>query len=121
MSPLNLALRFALEVAALAGIFAGVQQMLSMSSTMATLAAAAAVLLAMVCWGVFNVEGDPSRSGRAPVAVAGGVRLSVELAVFAAGAAGWSTSSLPVAGTFVGLTVVHLVASHRRLRWLLRA
>jgi hypothetical protein len=39
-------------------------------------------LLAATAWGVFNVKGDPSRSGKAPVPVPGIVRLLLELAFF---------------------------------------
>ena len=124
MSPLNLGLRFALEMAALAGIYLGTRHLMASTSSDGVAAPAVGILAvvgAVACWGLFNVEGDPSRSGQAPVAVAGWVRLCVELTVFSSGAVGLATSSTTSSMVFGALCVVHLVASHRRLRWLLAA
>ena len=83
----------------------------------------AAVVLplgAAVTWGVFHVEGDPSRSGRAPVPVAGPIRLAVEAVVFLGGAAGWFAAGRPAVGLVVGVAaVVTTAASLPRIRWLL--
>ena len=76
-------------------------------------------LLAMAAWGTFNVPGDRSRSGRAPVPVPGFVRLMVEFDVFAASVIiGWFAS--PTASmTLLGLVVLHYALSIDRIQWLL--
>ncbi|MBB5918105.1 hypothetical protein BJY24_007017 [Nocardia transvalensis] len=79
-------------------------------------------LLAAVLWGVFAVPGDRSRSGKAPVAVPGPLRLLVELAVlgggalllWAAGLGGWALAS------GLALLVYHALA-YDRIAWLLGA
>ena len=76
----NLALRFALELGALAGIGAGAWALTS--GGWRWVAVVIAPLAAATSWGTFNVLDDPSRSGEAPVEVPGWVRLGVELLVF---------------------------------------
>ncbi len=76
-------------------------------------------LVAAVVWGVFNVPGDQSRSGEAPVPVPGIVRLLVEGAVFASGALLLSPVSA-TAAMILGLAVaIHYLLSVDRIRWLL--
>lgn len=118
MSPLNLALRAGLEAAALAAYGAG---------GFALGGGAAGVLLGLLCaasvaavWGTFNVPGDPSRSGRSPVAVPGVVRLMIELDVLAGAAVLLGFLWSPAAGIALGVaTVVHYVAGRSRVAWLL--
>ena len=113
----NLALRFALEMAALVGIVLGGRELID--GTAGQIAGVVAASLAAAAWGLFNVPGDPSRSGAAPVPVSGVVRLCVEFDVLAFGAAGWLLAE-PVAGVVViALLVVHYVTSWSRVRWLL--
>jgi hypothetical protein len=85
------------------------------------LAVILAVGAALSVWTLFNVPGDPSRGGRAPVPVPGAVRLAVEAAVFAAGAAGlWLTSGRAWALAFAAVTVAHYATTTPRLRFILR-
>jgi len=73
-----------------------------------------------VIWGVFNVPGDISRSGSAPVVVHGIVRLLIELVFFACGA--WAMMSLGYFSTgqaFIVVVVLHYAASFNRVIWLL--
>ena len=76
-------------------------------------------LVAAVSWGTFNVPGDRSRSGKAPIEVPGVVRLTLELVVFlAAVVLFWSVS--PIAATVLGIGVlIHYLLSTDRIRWLL--
>ena len=117
--PLNLALRFLLELAALAAL--GVWGYRSSQGGLRTLLAVALPLLAACVWGVFAVPHDPSRSGRAPVPVPGPRRLVLELAFF-----GLSTWALSRAGQprlallLGGLCIVHYVLSYDRIGWLLQ-
>lgn len=76
---------------------------------------------AMALWGIFAVPGDRSRSGRAPVAVPGWVRLLLELALFGSAAfALYSTGAEMLALLLAGAVVVHYLTYWRRNLWLLR-
>ena len=115
--PINLALRFLLEMAALiaTGIWgykltAGWPRYLWMILIPVAFAA---------IWGVFAVPDDPSRSGAAPVPTPGVVRLILELGFFAFAAwtlydTGWPKLSL-VQGIIV---VLHYAVSYDRIMWL---
>lgn len=116
-SPLNLALRLILEVAAIVGLF-------RLGLTLAEdgwglVLAIALSMSAMTAWGVFNVPGDPSRSGRAPVPVPGRVRLLVEIAVLGLGATAWGISGPSwFAWGFGVALIVHYGLSWDRIGWL---
>jgi hypothetical protein len=114
----NLALRFALELAAVIGFgYAGWRLA---DGALAVVLAIALPLAAATVWGVFAVPGDPSRSGHAPVPVRGAIRLVVELIVLAGGAVAWAVAGAPAVAIVLGvLIVLHLAFSGRRLGWLL--
>ncbi|MDJ0628729.1 MAG: YrdB family protein [Rhodobacter sp.] len=118
MHPANLALRFALELAALAGV-----GWLVWGATQGWLRPVAAVLTAATVgtlWTVFNVPGDPSRSGAAPVTVPGIVRLVLELAILLGGALAWHLAGHSAIGATVAtLVVLHYALSTGRIAWLL--
>ena len=116
MAGWNLGLRFALEMAALVGIVLGGRELIDGAA--GQVAGVVAAIAAAAAWGTFNVPGDPSRSGRAPVAVPGLVRLCVELDVLALGAAGLVFVAPAVGVSFVVLVTLHYVASAERVRWL---
>jgi len=114
----NLALRFGLELAALAAL--GLAGWTLASGPMRWVAVAALPLIAAAAWGVFNVVGDPSRSGAAPIEVPGWVRLSVELIVLGGGALALAMSGRPVLGAALApLIVIQYATSLPRVRWLL--
>jgi hypothetical protein len=115
----NLALRFGLELAALASLaFAGWRLA---DGPAAIVLAIALPLVAAVAWGVFTVPDDPSRGGGSPVPVPGPIRLALELLVLLGGAAALAVAGAPVAAAVFGaLVVLHLAFSGRRLRWLLQ-
>jgi hypothetical protein len=118
-NPLNLALRFILEIVALIAI--GYWGWSSTQGTLRFVVAIGAPLLAALLWGVLAVPGDRSRSGSAPVPVPGWVRLLLELAMF--GFAVWglfdvgATTAAWILGTVV---VVHYGLSYDRILWLLK-
>jgi hypothetical protein len=117
--PWNLALRFLLELAALAGL--GVAGWSLASGFWRWLLVILLPLTAAVLWGVFAVPGDPSRSGGAPVPVPGVVRLVLELAILFAGAAGCYLSGYRTAGLVIAtLVLAHYAISYDRIGWLLR-
>lgn len=118
-NPINLAVRFLLELAALASLaYWGWTQA---DGGWRYLLAIGLPLLAAVLWGTLAVPGDPSRSGGAPVPVPGYVRLILELGLFAFATwalygAGQATLSLILAG----IVIAHYGASYDRIAWLLK-
>lgn len=73
----------------------------------------------MAIWGTFNVPGDESRGGGAPVAVSGKVRLLIECAVFAgAGYAMAATGRAGFAALFLSVTFIHYMMTLQRVKWL---
>jgi len=107
-----------LEVASLVSIFRGASTFAE--GTLSWVCGAGAVLVAAVLWGTFEVKGDPSRSGKAPVPVPGAVRLFIELLVFGGGAAGFGLRHEWAALAVFGVALVfHHVMTRARLRWLL--
>ena len=116
--PVNLAFRFALEIAALTAIAVGGYAI--SSGALAWILAIALPLAAAVVWGTFNVPGDRSRSGEAPVSVSGGVRLVIELGVFAMAVVLVSSVASLVALVLGIAVAIHYLLSLDRIRWLLR-
>jgi len=120
MAGWNLALRFGLELAALAGLAIAAWKLTS--GPMRWVVAIAVPVTAAIIWGVFNVLGDPSRSGAAPIEVTGWTRLGIELLVLGGGAAAVAIAGRPtVAIAFAVVIVAHYVASWSRVEWLIRA
>lgn len=118
MAGWNLALRFGLELTALAGLAVGAWRLAS--GPLRPAAAVATPVIAAVIWGVFNVVGDPSRSGHAPVEVPGWVRLGIELAILGGGAAALAaTGRREVALAYAVVVAIHYAASWPRVQWLL--
>ena len=76
------------------------------------------LVLAMT-WGIFAVPDDPSRSGTAPIAVPGILRLIIELGIFSIGV--WAISDLdyPIVSLVLGIAVlIHYAVSYDRIAWL---
>jgi hypothetical protein len=117
--PLNLVLRFALELAGLLSFSWWGWR--AADGFLRALLAIGLPLGAAAVWGTFNVPDDPSRSGGAPVVVPGWVRLAIEVAFFALASAAWYTISPAVGIAFAVLAVIHYALSLDRIRWLLSA
>jgi hypothetical protein len=117
--PWQLAIRFGLEVAALIalGRYAGTLFRAPWSSVAALAVPGTVALL----WVTFAVKGDPSRSGNAPIAVPGALRLALELAIFGGGAASlagrenWTAFAI-----FMIASVAHHAMTVKRLAWLVQ-
>lgn len=119
MSPANLGLRFVLELAALAGIADFAWRLAS--GPWRIVLAAGAVAAAAALWTVFAVPGDPSRSGHAPVAVPGVVRLALEWLILFGGAWAFQLAGNTLIGIALACAVVlHYLFSAERIIWLLR-
>lgn len=119
MKPWNLLLRFVLEVGAIVAIAGWAMTLTDDWSRYAI--ATGLVLGVLTVWGVFNVPGDPSRSGNAPLRVPGVLRLLVELLVLGGGAACTALAWHVAAGAVFGaLVVLHYSVAWRRFAWLLQ-
>ena len=116
-NPINLTVRFLLEIIALIAL--GAWAKAKFPGALGFVLMIVIPLLAAAAWGTFNVAGDPSRSGKAPVPVPGIVRLFFELALF--GSATWALFSLnPTYGWIFGfVTLLHYILSYDRIIWLL--
>ena len=119
MAGWNLGLRFGLEIAALAGIGAAAWRFAD--GSWRWIAVVAAPLVAAVVWGVFNVPGDPSRSGNAPVPVPGALRLILEWAILLGGAGAFYAAGNTSTGLAIsGLVILHYAFWPERIGWLLQ-
>ncbi len=115
-NPLNLALRFLLELAAMFAV--GYWGWVAHQGVLRYVLTVGLLLAFAFLWGVFSVPGDrPS----APVPVSGFVRLLLEivlfggavLALYAAGRPGWAVVLLI-------LLMIHYGLSYDRVLWLMR-
>lgn len=117
--PINLALRFLLEILALLAI--GMWSYRLVPNGWKYILAALIPLLVATAWGVFNVPGDPSRSGAAPVIVPGLIRLIIELAIFTfASWALFTTGHTQWSVIFSVIILIHYLISYDRVGWLLQ-
>jgi hypothetical protein len=116
--PANLVFRFLLELSALGAL--GYWGWAQHHGWLRILMAFGVPLVAAVLWHTFAVPGDRSRSGKAPVAVPGFVRLVLELAVFGAGSWALYAAGQAVPALALGIAVVlHYALSYDRIAWLL--
>jgi hypothetical protein len=116
--PVNLAVRFLLEMSAL--FIMGLWGWHRRDDGFRIVIALAIPLLAAVLWGTFAVPNDPSRSGSAPIAVSGMLRLALECGFFAF--ATWALSDLKfgrLTVIFGAAVVVHYALSYDRIRWII--
>jgi len=117
--PLNLALRFLLEVIALLSL--GSWAWGASTRWYRYPLAIGLPLLVATIWGVFAVPDDPSRSGKAPIPTKGSIRLGMELLFFCSAAyALGSMGFIKLSWIFTGTVVLHYTASYDRIRWLLK-
>ncbi len=118
-NPLNLALRFLLELAALACLaYWGWTQH---TGALRFLLALGLPLLAAILWATFSVPGDRSRSGTAPVPVPGIVRLLLEALLFISAVWCLQDAGATTLAWIMGiLLVAHYALSYDRIIWLLK-
>ena len=116
--PVNLAIRFALELAAL--LATGVWGYRQSDGWFSIVLAIGLPLLLAAVWGIFAVPDDPSRSGGAPVVTPGIVRLIIELSFF--GFATWALNdmgAIKISLAFGTIVFLHYLASYDRILWLI--
>ena len=117
--PANLALRLLIELGSLIGLalFAFHRAPADWSLMLAV----AVPVMTGTMWALFNVPGDRSRSGNAPVAVSGPTRLVMELIILYGGAAAYYGAGHWLATpVMTALVTIHYLASPGRVRWLWR-
>lgn len=113
--PLNLALRFALELAGLGAL--GYWGWTANSGLWQVVVGVGLPLIAAALWGTFRVPNDP---GPAPVTVPGYLRLALEAAFFGGAVMGLALAGRDTLALSLGLLVAgHYLVSYDRVRWLL--
>lgn len=116
--PINLAVRFILELTAI--FVYGLWGWRQADGGLRIVLMLLIPIVFATAWGIFNVPGDPSRSGAAPVVVPGIVRLLLELVFF--GLACWALYQLDLktyALIFGAVVILHYLVSYDRISWLL--
>ena len=117
--PVNLAIRFALEVVAI--ITFAIWGLKLLDSWVSIILAILLPLIFALLWGVFAVPNDPSRSGKTVVVTPGLIRLLLELVLF--GAAAWmlfDLEFLKLGWIFSTVVIIHYASSYDRIAWLLK-
>jgi len=115
--PLNLALRFILELTCLFAVGLWGYHLAGGSY----LAGIALPMTMMVIWAVFAVPGDRSRSGNAPVPIPGAIRLLLELSFFGFGTwAFYNLGMLNITLIFGVAVIAHYLISYERVFWLMK-
>ena len=110
-NPVNLAVRFVLELVALTafGYWGWTQHQGIMRWVLAT----GVPVIAAALWGTFRVPGDP---GDAPVAVSGVVRLGLEFVFFAGAVWCLAAAEQQIFAIVVGVVlVIHYLVSYDRV------
>ena len=116
--PINLVLRFLLELMALGSV--GLWGWKQSDNWLRFILALGIPIGLAVIWGIFAVPNDPSRSGSAPIVTAGIVRLIIELGFF--GFAIWTLKDLGWFKLSLAMSIVvilHYIISYDRVLWLL--
>jgi len=116
--PINLAIRFILELSALVSV--GVWGWRQNDGWMRFVLAIGIPIILAAIWGTFAVPDDPSRSGGAPIVTSGIVRLIIELAFF--GIAVWALYDMEFIKISIALgilVILHYIFSYDRIIWLL--
>ncbi|MCO6451949.1 MAG: YrdB family protein [Caldilineales bacterium] len=114
--PINLGLRFLLEIIALIAIAVWGWQ--EGEGWVRFLLAIGIPVIAATFWATFRVPNDP---GTAPVAIPGILRLIFELGIFAFATWALFDSNLIVWAWILGIiTLLHYATSYDRILWLIR-
>jgi hypothetical protein len=116
--PINLMIRFLLELSALGSV--GLWGWKSFDGTLQYLLGLGLPILMTIVWGTFAVLDDPSRSGKAPIPVSGLIRLLIEFVFFAV--AVWALYELEytrLSYALGGIVIIHYLVSYDRVKWLL--
>lgn len=114
-NPINLAVRFILELVALFAI--GYWGWTQHEGLLQVLLGIGLPVLAAAAWGTFRVPDDPRDP---PITVRGWVRLLLEIAYFGGAVIALAAADQPTAALILGIVIVaHYVLSYDRIIWLL--
>lgn len=114
--PLNLALRFMLEIAALASI--GYWGWNAFEGVLRVAMTIGLPLCGAIIWAVFRVDNDPKD---APVAVPGLVRLAIEITLLMGGSiALYFAGAVNLSWVLAALITIQYLISYQRIRWLVK-
>ncbi len=118
MQSINSLLRFLLEIWALIALG---QWGYSLSDTPTKYLYAIGIPFCFaICWGVFAVHGDPSRSGKTIIPTPGWIRFIFECIFFCLAVFFWYQLDKPKgAGLMFILIVIHYAIDYKRVQWLL--
>ena len=118
-NPINLTVRFILEMVALVALGYGGWH--ATDSWLRYVLAIGLPLLMAVLWGGFRPPNEPHHPSHATIPVSGKVRLLIEALAFGGGAWGFfSTGATITAWVFTIIVIVHYALSYDRVAWLLR-
>lgn len=116
--PLNLAVRFILEMSAL--VSCGIWGWHQSDGWMQYLLAIGIPIILALIWGTFAVPDDPSRSGKAPIVIPGILRLAIELIIFAiASLSLYDMGFINLSLILGSLVIIHYMISYDRIKWLM--
>lgn len=118
-NPINLAIRFILELSALFSM--GLWGWKQNEGIIKIVLAIGLPLIAATVWGIFAVPNDPSRSGPAPVATPGIIRLIIEFTVF--GFATWALLDIgynKLSLVLLIVVIIHYAVSYDRILWIVK-
>lgn len=118
-NPVNLGVRFLLELAALAALaYWGWTQHTGIPRYLLSIGLP---FLAATLWGTFRAPEDSSANGKAPVPVAGWLRLLLEVLFFTSAAWCLFDAGAALAGyVFSGVALIHYLVSYERVLWLFK-
>lgn len=117
--PVNLAVRFILEI--IAFISPGYWVWKTIENWYRYPLMILLPIMVAAIWGIFAVPDDPSRSGKTVIKTSGLVRLVIEFMIFALGALMIYRSGHHVFSyTFSIVVIIHYVFSLNRINWLLK-
>ena len=116
--PINLAIRFLLEMSALVSV--GMWGWKHSDGWLRYVLAIGIPIILAAIWGTFAVPNDPSRSGAALIVTPGVIRFAIELGFFAFATwtlydTGFNKASL----AFGIIVVLHYILSYDRIIWLM--
>lgn len=117
-NPINLAIRFLLELIAL--ITSSMWGWRLHDAPINYLLAFSVPVLFALIWGTFAIPNDPSRSGKAPIPTNGIIRLLIELSLF-----GFSIFAVfelfgeAYAIPYGSIIIIHYAVSYDRIMWML--
>jgi hypothetical protein len=119
-NPLNLGLRFLLELASLFAF--GYWGWTQHDGALRFILVIGIPLLAAAIWGTFRVPADASANGKAPVPIPGWLRLLIEIIFFSSAVWCLLHANAITAGWLLGgLILFHYIISYDRIGWLLKS